>query len=159
MNEIIKNQARLVAEIKHLIRSSQAQAIRKVDFQRVLMYHGIGGKIFTEEQNGKTRADYGKYLIKTISSELEPEFGNGFSIRILEIARQFYRTFPIANALRSQLNWAQYKLLTRIDDNDKREFYINEAILASKYQLYLPTEQELIKELKRELWALEDLNE
>ena len=128
MNEIIKNQARLVAEITHLIRSSQAQVIRKVDFQRVLMYHGIGEKIFTEEQNGKTRADYGKYLIKTISNELEPEFGNGFSVRILEIARQFYRTFPIANALRSQLNWSQYKLLTRIDDNDKREFYIAEAI-------------------------------
>lgn len=42
--------------------------------------------------------------------------------------RQFYRTFPNTNAVCSQLNWSQYKLLIRIDDTDKREFYINESI-------------------------------
>ena len=34
----------------------------------------------------------------------------------------------------------------------------NETILASKYQLYLPTEQELLNELKRELGVLEKFN-
>lgn len=42
--------------------------------------------------------------------------------------RQFYKSFPIANAVRSQLNWTQYKLLIRIEDEDKKEFYINESI-------------------------------
>lgn len=31
------------------------------------------------------------------------------------------------NALRSQLNWTQYRLLIRLDDDDKRTYYIEEA--------------------------------
>ncbi|MBO5810828.1 MAG: hypothetical protein J6R32_08395 [Bacteroidales bacterium] len=34
---------------------------------------------------------------------------SGFSVRTLEQSRQFYRIYPIANTLRSQLNWNQYK--------------------------------------------------
>jgi predicted nuclease of restriction endonuclease-like (RecB) superfamily len=41
--------------------------------------------------------------------------------------RQFFRTFPIANALRSQLSWTHYRNLIRIENQDKREFYIAEA--------------------------------
>jgi len=33
----------------------------------------------------------------------------------------------IVNALRSQLNWTQYRLLIRLEDESKREFYIAEA--------------------------------
>lgn len=41
--------------------------------------------------------------------------------------RQFYRYFPIANALRSQLSWTHYRTIIRIDNEDKREFYLAEA--------------------------------
>ena len=45
----------------------------------------------------------------------------------MEFCRQFYRRYPITNALRSQLNWYQYRLLIRIDDDYKREYYELEA--------------------------------
>ena len=48
---------------------------------------------------------------------------SGFSIRQLAFCRQFYRVYPIANALRSQLNWTQYRMLIQIDDPDKRMYY------------------------------------
>ncbi|MBQ4440505.1 MAG: hypothetical protein II899_00145 [Bacteroidales bacterium] len=35
--------------------------------------------------------------------------------------RQFYRTYPIANTVRSQLNWSQYRRLIQIEDPDKRD--------------------------------------
>ena len=57
-----------------------------------------------------------------------PEFGSGFSYRQLNQARQFYLAYPIVNALRSQLNWSQYRLLSRMDDLDKREFYELESV-------------------------------
>ncbi|MDO8748512.1 MAG: PDDEXK nuclease domain-containing protein [Candidatus Omnitrophota bacterium] len=117
-----------ISEIKEIINQSRRAAIRNVDFQRVLMYWHIGKGIFEEEQHGKERAYYGDYLIKNLAKELEPEYGSGFSVRILEISRQFYRTYPIANALRSQLNWSQYRLLLRIGNQDKREYYLLEAI-------------------------------
>jgi predicted nuclease of restriction endonuclease-like (RecB) superfamily len=117
----------LLSEIKAIIARSQEQAIRAVDHARVLMYWHIGERIFEEEQQGKERADYGKYLIRSLAEQLEPEFGSGFGRRQLELMRQFHRTFPIANALHSQLSWTHYRLLVRLENEDKREFYIAEA--------------------------------
>ena len=84
------------------------------------MYCKMGERIFNEEQLGKERAEYGSYLIRNLAKEIEPEYGSGFSVRILEQCRKFYRTFTIVNALRSQLNWLQYKLLFSIDDEHRR---------------------------------------
>jgi predicted nuclease of restriction endonuclease-like (RecB) superfamily len=58
---------------------------------------------------------------------LQPQFGSGFSGRQLERYRQFYRLFPIASALRTQLSWTHYKTLISLDNADKREFYLAEA--------------------------------
>jgi len=59
---------------------------------------------------------------------LKEEFGSGFGIRQLERARQFYRIYPIASTLWTQLNWSQYCLLIGIDDDYKREYYELEAV-------------------------------
>lgn len=79
---------------------------------------------------------YWKYLIRNLAKEIEPEYGSGFGERQLKFCRQFYREYPIVNTLRSQLNWSQYRMLIQIPDHDKRE-----------YQLYLPTEEQLINEI------------
>ncbi|CAM3775457.1 PDDEXK nuclease domain-containing protein [Sphingobacterium prati] len=118
----------LVSDIKAIIAQSKDNAIRAVDHQRTLMYWHIGKRIFEQEQEGKDRADYGKYLTKYLAEALEPEFGSGFSRRQIELFRQFYRVFPIANALRSQLSWTQYRLLMRLDLDEQREFYMAETI-------------------------------
>lgn len=60
--------------------------------------------------------------------QLSPDYGSGFSVRQLEMCRQFYRVYPIANTLCAQLNWSQYKLLISIPDKDKREYYELEAV-------------------------------
>ncbi|MFA5454230.1 MAG: PDDEXK nuclease domain-containing protein [Sulfurimonas sp.] len=117
----------LTNDIKNLIATSQEKAIRAVDYQRVLLYWNIGKRIFEEVQGGEARAEYGKSIIKNLSNELEPVYGSGYSFRQLYLFVQFYKTFPIVNTLYSQLNWSQYKLLIRIEDDVKREFYIAES--------------------------------
>ena len=117
----------LVKEIRHIIDSARTNAVRSVDFCRVQMYWHIGRRIVEEEQGGKARAEYGRGLIKNLAKEIEPEYGSGFGVRQLEQARQFYIEYPIANALRSQFNWTQYRTLIQINDKDKREYYELEA--------------------------------
>lgn len=117
----------LVNSIRLLIQNAQTNAARAINQERVLLYWNIGKHIVEEEQNGKERADYGSYLIKTLAKALTKDFGTGFSVRQLELCRQFYTTFPIANALRSQLNWTQYRLLLRVENKDKRTYYIEET--------------------------------
>lgn len=118
----------VISDIKTIIVQLKDNAIRAVDHHRTLMYWHIGKRIFEEGQNSKDRADYGKFLTKYISERLEPEYGSGFSKRQIEIIRQFYRTFPIANTLYSQLSWSQYKILIRLDSQDKIDFYIAETV-------------------------------
>jgi predicted nuclease of restriction endonuclease-like (RecB) superfamily len=115
------------SDIKNIITDARTAAVRSVDFERVRMYWRLGERIFVEEQRGRERAEYGSYLIKNLAGVIEPEFGSGFSVRQLERARQFYRAYPIASALRTQLNWMQYKLLISIGDDYKREYYELEA--------------------------------
>ena len=126
--QLDKNIKALSQEVQRLINNSKDKAIRAVDFERVVLYWSIGKRIFEEIQGGKERADYGKHIIKNLSIDLEPVYGSGYSVRQLELMRQFYKYFPNTNTVRSQLNWSQYKLLIRIEDRDKREFYINESI-------------------------------
>jgi len=116
----------LIEQIHGIVASARERAIRSVDTERVLMYWHIGRVIFEEEQEGKERAAYGEFLIKSIADEFQPQFGTGFSVRQLEMNRQFYRLFPNTNALRSQFTWTHY-------------------------QLYLPTEQQLIDEVRKEI--------
>ena len=127
-NYALTNQDAFVGEIRTIIDNARSAAIRSVDFNRVQMYWNIGRRIVEEEQHGKERADYGTYLIKNLAKELEPEYGSGFGVRQLEQSRQFYRTYPIANTLRSQLNWSQYRRLIQIEDPDKREYYELESV-------------------------------
>lgn len=115
-------------EIRQIINSARSNAVRSVDFCRVQMYWNIGRRIIEEEQHGKERADYGAYLLKNLAKVLEPEYGSGFSVRQLEMCRKFYRIYPIANTVCSQLNWSQYKLLISIPDESKREYYQLEAV-------------------------------
>ena len=132
MDEPVKQYAiseeTLYRDVRSIIESSRSNAVRSVDFCRVQMYWQLGQRIYEEEQQGKVRAGYGAYLTRNLAQRLEPEFGSGFGVRQLEQARQFYRTYPIANTLRSQLNWSQYRRLSQIEDPDKREYYELESV-------------------------------
>lgn len=129
MNEIqyIKTN-NLLKDARFIIETSRSNAIHSVDFCRVQMYWNLGRRIFEEEQQGRERAEYGVYLLKNLSLNLMKEYGSGFSERQLKFCRQFYRVYPIGNALRSQLNWSQYRMLIQIPDPDKREYYELESV-------------------------------
>lgn len=122
------NSEKLLEDARKIIETAQSNAARSVDYCRVQMYWNLGKRIFEEEQQGKERADYGAYIVKSLAEKLETEYGSGFSERQLKFCRQFYRLYPIGNALRSQLNWTQYRLLIQIADPDKREYYELESV-------------------------------
>ncbi len=73
----------LILQIQNIIASAREKAVRSVDTERVIMYWQIGKVIFEEEQEGKDRADYGNFLIRSLAETLEPQFGSGFSYRQL----------------------------------------------------------------------------
>ncbi len=114
---------RLLSDVRSIIADARASAIRSVDSARVMMYWQLGKYIVEEKQGGKQRVDYGSRLLCNLAKVMEPEYGSGFFYRQLAFCRQFYLAYPIVNALRSQFNWMQYRLLIQIPDTEKREYY------------------------------------
>ena len=49
----------LYEDVRAIIEEARANAVRSVDFNRVLMYWKTGCRVFEEEQKGPDRADYG----------------------------------------------------------------------------------------------------
>ena len=78
-----------LADARRIIDTARANAVRSVDFNRVMMYWNLGKRIFEEEQQGKDRAGYGTYLVRNLSASLEPEYGSGFCIGSWRSAASF----------------------------------------------------------------------
>jgi predicted nuclease of restriction endonuclease-like (RecB) superfamily len=127
MSELQTASPGFLDDIRNIILEARGNAVRSVEFMRMMMYWHLGERIFIEEQRGQDRAEYGEHLITNLAGQLEAEFGSGFSARQLERARKFYRLYPNVTEVRPQLNWSQYRLLIAIDDNSKREYYELEA--------------------------------
>ncbi len=81
-----------------------------------------------EQQGGEGKAEYGARLIVELSKQMTADFGKGFTAANLKNMRQFYLTFPKSYALRSELSWTHYRLLMRVENENAREFYTEEAI-------------------------------
>ena len=86
------------------------------------------GKSIIEEQGGNEKAEDGPGLLKELSKQMTQDFGKGFTVANLKNMRQFYLTFPNGYALRSELSWTHYRLLMRVENENAREFYMQEAV-------------------------------
>ena len=86
-----------------------------------------GRHIVEFEQAGEARATYGKKLLPRLADILSREFGKGFDDRNLRNMRAFYLTFPIWNAVRTELSWTHYRNLLRVSNPQARQWYMNEA--------------------------------
>ena len=128
-NEPIKD-TQLFTKIAELIESARQKIATTVNLAMVYTYFEIGRMIIEDEQQGKTRADYGKHILKDLSKRLTEKFGKGFSERNIEQMRQFYRAYSIPQTpsaelkkYRFMLSWSHYLILMRIDNLNERSFY------------------------------------
>ena len=130
-------------EIKILVNNSRKRVYSTVNIEMLNLYWNIG-RIIMEIQQGDERARYGNAVLDKLSKKLTVEFGKGFSSRNLRTMRKFYVTYPIWKTLSSKLSWSHYLELIKIDEENKRKFYLNEAI-NSRWS---------VRELQRQIGAL-----
>ena len=121
----------IYTEIKETLLLSRNQAYSAVNFAMVQAYWQIGRIIIEHEQDGNERAGYGKSVLQELSSRLTKDFGKGFSVRTLQQMKKFYVMFPNTNALRSQLTWTHYRLLLSVENEQARQWYMDEAIASA----------------------------
>ena len=126
----IKN-SNLINSVKEVIIQSRQRVFRMINTSLLDTYWNIGKLIIEYEQNGNSKAVYGKSTLKNLSNELTFDFGKGFDESNLRNMRSFYNAFPICDALRHELSWTHYRLLSRVDSEQKRMYYLNESIIGN----------------------------
>jgi predicted nuclease of restriction endonuclease-like (RecB) superfamily len=121
----------LFSTVREIIIQARARVYRAANTALLETYWQIGKLIVEDEQQGRAKATYGKATLKNLANQLTMEFGKGFDERNLNNMRSFYSAFPIWNALRTELSWTHYRLLCRLDTEQKRNYYLNETIASN----------------------------
>lgn len=118
----------LFAQIKRMLDDARRHIAKTVNSTVVEAYWQVGKYIVEYEQSGKTRAEYGKGVITSLSKRLMSEYGGGFTITNLKIMRLFYLSYPKGHALRDQLSWTHWRKLLTVQDETARNYYITECV-------------------------------
>ena len=83
----------LFEHISSLIEESRQRVATAVNIAEVYTKYSIGKYIVEAEQQGQTRAEYGKQVLKSLSTRLTDRFGEGWSYSNLRQIRQFYLVY------------------------------------------------------------------
>jgi predicted nuclease of restriction endonuclease-like (RecB) superfamily len=144
----------LLSSVSELLQRGRQSAAKSVNAVLTTTYWLVGRRLVEYEQGGKERAVYGSELLKRLSSDLQTQFGRGFSERNLELMRQFYFQWENPQTLSADLgkgipqkisqtlsaklssgevpvfslSWSHYVRLLSVSDLNARRHYEDEAL-------------------------------
>ncbi|MGV3765386.1 MAG: PDDEXK nuclease domain-containing protein [Chitinophagaceae bacterium] len=118
----------LYGSIRELVVAAREKTLRAVNVLLLQTYWEIGKLIVEEERSGKARGRYSDRILKNVSGKLEREFGSGYAERSLRNMKAFHLAFPIRSALRTELSWTHYRLISRVVNEKARKFYMEECV-------------------------------
>lgn len=120
--------------------SARSHITRSIDVNMLKAYWLIGKEIIEEEQYGEERSEYGKAVLKGLSTKMIQTYKRGFSVDTLEKARKFYLTFHLDKEISAtlsrksgsilliqNLSWSHYVELLKVTRNEAIQFYALEA--------------------------------
>lgn len=108
MKKEVTLQESLITDLRTLINEARNKVALIVNTEITLLYWHIGKRI-NEEVLGNQRAEYGKQIVSTVSTQLTKEYGRGFELRNLRRMMQFAELFPdfqIVSTVSRQLSWS-----------------------------------------------------
>ena len=153
-NQLATKDNQLFQKVAELIELARQKVVTTVNFTMVHTYFEIGRMIVEDDQEGKTRAEYGKTQLRDLSIRLIGKFGKGFSEPNLRNMRKFFIVYtdraiqqrpstelqkkdnqldriwqqPSAKSPNFTLSWSHYLILMRIENSAERSFYEIEAL-------------------------------
>ena len=118
----------LFKQVTEIVTHARQKAYQSSNAILLEMYWQIGYLIVEDEQHGDTKAIYGKGVLRNLAEQLTLEFGKGFDESNLRNIRQFYIAFPIRDALRHELSWTHYRIISRLETESLRNQYVMHTI-------------------------------
>lgn len=114
-------------DIREKIKNARSKMLKQIDTTMIEVYWYVG-KITSELYNNSSDGMYGKRIIEALSKKLTTEFGAGFSAVSIRRMRRFYEYYPNWSTVSTELSWAHFQELIRIERKEERDFYQTESI-------------------------------
>lgn len=122
--------AELLGDLRKIIDTARSHVAATANYELTAMYWHIGDRINRDVLNNE-RAEYGKQIVSTLSTQLQQEYGTkGFDEKSIRRMMQFAQTFPdfqIVAPLARKLSWSHFQIVMPIKDALQREFYLTMA--------------------------------
>ena len=174
-NKILNN---YYDKIDKMIFNSQKIVKKNINYEMVQLYYNIGQSINELIDKFHFEASQNE-IIKSFSIKLTNKFGKGYSVSNLKAMKKFYLTYRstghtvcdhqnIGSALWNQLSWSHNRLIMNIENNQKRNFYLNECVKSNwsvrqlerqinsfYYERLVSTSDKYKKEVQNEINLLE----
>lgn len=126
-NKLDKNgNQNLFDSISELINQTRHRVATTINQELTLLYWNIG-KTINDDLLKNSRADYGKKIIPELSDKLTHLYGSGFSKRNIQSFIKLNSIFidlSILQTLSAKLSWSHLYHIIYIENDIKREFYI-----------------------------------
>jgi predicted nuclease of restriction endonuclease-like (RecB) superfamily len=125
-SEMQNSDNHLFSDVCGIIEGRRYRLATTINAEICLMNWNVGKRI-KEDVLFNQRADYGKQIIKELANKLTERYGVGWSFYKLQHCVRSAYTFSeneIMYAVRTQLSWTHLRSLMSIDDELKREFYM-----------------------------------
>lgn len=155
----IQSENQLFTDLRHLIEDARSRVASTVNAGITMLYWHIGQRINCEIL-GNQRAEYGKQIVSTVSTQLQREYGGAeFSTRNLRRMIQFANLFPdpkILSPLATKLSWSHFVEILPLENDIQREFYLT---MASEERWTVRTMRKKIDGMLFERTAISDKSE
>jgi predicted nuclease of restriction endonuclease-like (RecB) superfamily len=129
-NDLATLETHLLQELSQLIEQSKHQVAVQANSAITLLFWQIGNRINQDILKNK-RAEYGKQIVSTVSTQLENKYGRNFEVknlrRMMQFAEQF-TDFQIVVTLSRQLNWSHYLAILPLKNHEAKLFYANQVV-------------------------------
>jgi predicted nuclease of restriction endonuclease-like (RecB) superfamily len=115
----------LLMELRELILTTRSQIAQIVNASLTALHWQVGNRIRREILKEK-RAEYGAEIVSSLSRQLEPEFGRGFSTKSLRHMVRFaevFQNWEIVSTLSRQLAWSHFMAIIYLKTDLQRDFY------------------------------------
>lgn len=120
----------LIADVRSIIEEGRKNAFAAAGKVAILTYWNVGRRIVEEEQQGNSRANYGKRIIPALADRLTSKYGSGYGRRNLAYYRKFYLEFSDLEILHTHvqnLNWSHIRRILSVSNPEARNWYLKTA--------------------------------
>jgi len=128
--KLIRSDTDLLSNITQLIERSRQRVAVVVNAELMTLNWNIG-KLIQENILENKRAGYGEQIVQKLSDQLREQYGSGWGEKQLRHCLRAAETFSekqILYAVRRQLSWTHLRTIAYLNDELRREFYLQMCI-------------------------------